>query len=194
MGLFTKKYTDSEILQAILNGKDEKVLGALYKEVLPLVVGYVTKNQGSVDEAKDIFQDAVIRFYKSVKTGAFQEKCSISTFIFGISRNLWINYTKQKSRMVSDDEIQFAQDSANLEENLVSEEKVSVVNKLLDMLGEQCQQLLRYTVYDGLSMREVVALMGFSSEDVAKTYNYRCKQKMLKLVKKRPEVMLLFER
>ena len=194
MGLFTKKYTDSEILEAILKGKDEKVLAYLYKEVLPLVIGYVTKNQGSTDEAKDIFQDAVIRFYKSVKTGAFQEKCSISTFIFGISRNLWINYTKQKSRMVSDDKIQFAQDSANLEEDLVSEEKVSVVNKLLEMLGEQCQQLLRYTVYDGLSMREVVALMGFSSEDVAKTYNYRCKQKMLKLVKERPEVMLLFER
>lgn len=194
MGLFTKKYTDSEILQAILNGKDEKVLGAVYKEVLPLVVGYVTKNQGSIDEAKDIFQDAVIRFYKSVKTGAFQEKCSISTFIFGISRNLWINYAKQKSRMVSDDEIQFAQDSANLEEDLVSEEKVNVVNKLLEMLGDPCQQLLRYTVYDGLSMREVVALMGFSSEDVAKTYNYRCKQKMLKLVKERPEIMLLFER
>ena len=194
MGLFSKKYTDNEILQAILNGKDEKVLDCLYKDVLPLVIGYVTKNQGSMDEAKDIFQDAVIRFYKSVKTGSFQEKCSISTFIFGISRNLWINYTKQKSRMVSDDEIQFAQDSANLEDDLVSEEKVSVVNKLLDMLGEQCQQLLRYTVYDGLSMREVVVLMGFSSEDVAKTYNYRCKQKMLKMVKERPEVMLLFER
>jgi RNA polymerase sigma factor (sigma-70 family) len=194
LGLFTKKYTDSEILHAILNGKDDKVLAYLYKEVLPLITAYITKNQGSVDEAKDIFQDAVIRFYKSVKTGAFQEKCSISTFIFGISRNLWINYTKQKSRMVSDDKIRFAQDSANLEEDLVSEEKVNVVNKLLEMLGEQCHQLLRYTVYDGLSMREVVALMGFSSEDVAKTYNYRCKQKMLKLVKERPEVMLLFER
>ena len=194
MGLFTKKYTDTEILQAILKGKDEKVLGNLYKEALPMVITYVTKNQGSVDEAKDIFQDAVIRFYKSVKSGAFQEKCSINTFIFGISRNLWINYTKQKSRMVSDDTIKFEQDSANLEEDLVSEEKVNILNKLLDLLGEKCQKLLRYTVYDGLSMREIVTLMGFSSEDVAKTNNYRCRQKMLKLVKERPEVMLLFER
>lgn len=192
MALLKGKYTDIEIIKSILSGQDDRVLGHLYKEVLPMIKSYILKNQGTEDEAKDIFQDAVIRFYQSVKTGKFQEKCSISTFLFGISRNLWINTTKRKSRMVGEEPSEFVQDSVNLMEQIITEEKVTAVNQLLGKLGENCERLLRYSVYEDLSMREIAKKMGYSSEEVAKTYNYRCKQKLLQLVQVRPDLMQLF--
>ena len=192
--VFFKKYSDEEILQGILEGKDDKVLAYLYKETLPMVKKYILNNQGSLDEAKDVFQDAVIRFYNAVKTGTFKEKCSVSSFVFGISKNLWINAAKRKERFTGHTESEFVQDSVNLLEDIISEEKILAVNQLLDKVGNTCAQLLRYSVYDNLSMREICEKMGFRSEDVAKTNNYRCKQKMMKLVEVNPELLILFNR
>jgi len=55
-------YSDKAILEAIRNGEDG-VLMHLYKQVLPKIKNYILKNNGSEDDAKDIFQDAVVIFY-----------------------------------------------------------------------------------------------------------------------------------
>ncbi|MBY0427016.1 MAG: RNA polymerase sigma factor, partial [Cytophagales bacterium] len=182
-----------EIIEGIQSGRDDKVLAYLYKETLPMVRNFVMKNQGSEEEANDIFQDAVIRFYHAVKKGAFQEKCSVSTFIFGIGRNLWINAVKRKGRQMEDTSSEFIQDSVDLLSNIISDEKVKAVNELLGKIGENCAQLLKYSIYEELSMREICQRMGFSSEDVAKTNNYRCKQKLIKLVDGDRNLMTLFD-
>lgn len=193
MRVFFKKYSDAEIIEGILSGRDDKVLAFLYKESLPVVRNFILKNQGTAEEANDIFQDAVIRFYNAVKRGTFQEKCSISTFIFGISKNLWINAVKRKGRQMEDDGAEFVQDSVDIMANIISNEKVKAVNELLGKIGETCAQLLKYSIYEDLSMREICQKMGFSSEDVAKTNNYRCKQKLIKLVDGDRNLMTLFD-
>jgi RNA polymerase sigma factor (sigma-70 family) len=189
-----RKYSDLDILNAIQKGQDEKVLSFLYSDVLPKVKGYIIKSQGTIDEAKDIFQDAVIRFYDVVKEGKFEGKSSISTYIFAISKNLWINSMKKKNKYIHEEQSEIRDSSTNLLEDMISQEKVDAVNNLLKQVGEGCEQLLKYSIYDNLSMKEICEKMGYSSENVAKTYNYRCKQKLMQLVEGNPYIMNLFER
>ncbi|MBX9851255.1 MAG: RNA polymerase sigma factor [Cytophagaceae bacterium] len=187
-----QKYSDRDILNAIEKGQDEKVLSFLYSDVLPKVKGFILKNQGSVDEAKDIFQDGVIRFYDVVKEGKFEGKSSISTYIFAISKNLWINHMKKKNRYISEEPVDFKDDSVNLLDDLISQERVNAIDAILKQLGEGCEQLLKYSIYDNLSMKEICEKMGYSSENVAKTYNYRCKQKLIQLVSDNQTILNLF--
>ena len=60
------EYSDNEILKAIKNQQDDKVLNNLYDSVLPKVKRYICSNSGNEEEAYDIFQDAVLIFYKQV--------------------------------------------------------------------------------------------------------------------------------
>ena len=61
------KYSDEVIIDSIKKGTDREVLKYLYKEVLPKVKSYVRKNQGSSDEAFDVFQDAIVAVVRDVQ-------------------------------------------------------------------------------------------------------------------------------
>jgi RNA polymerase sigma factor (sigma-70 family) len=194
--LFKKGYTDKEILDAITleEGSENKVLSFLYKESLPTIRKYILNNQGSVDEANDVFQDAVIRFYNSVKQGRFKGNCSVKTFLFGISKNLWINCQRKRGKMISDIELVNLEDEIDIEEKLITSEKIKAVTTLLGSIGERCEKLLKYSIYDNLSMKEIAQKMGYPNEDVVKSTNYRCKQKLLQLINENNHLKQLFDK
>jgi RNA polymerase sigma factor (sigma-70 family) len=175
-------HSDNEILEAIGKG-DDRALEHLYKQVLPKVKNYVARNGGSNEDARDIFQDAVVVFYKYVKTGKFNGQQNIAGFIFSVSRNLWINSAKRKSKMVMLNESLLNNVTENFADELLSKEREQYIVKLFSALGESCKQILLYSIYDKFSMKEIKEKMGFTSENVAKTKNYKCKQRLMKLVK-----------
>lgn len=182
-------YSDKEVLEAIRNGNDDQVLKYLYKELLPRVKKYIVTNSGDENDAKDIFQDAVVVFYKYVKTGKFDERNEIGAFIYSVSRNLWINLAKKRNRNVAltdqTPEIEF---QGNADEELISQEREAYVVNMFSKLGETCKNLLIFITFNKLSMKELAEKMGFSSENVAKTKHYKCKQRLIELVKENESV------
>ncbi|HEY1009614.1 MAG TPA: sigma-70 family RNA polymerase sigma factor, partial [Daejeonella sp.] len=59
---------DSEVIFGILNGSKE-TLNRLYKSYFPMILQMIVSNNGNEDDAKDIFQEAVIVLYSKVKSG-----------------------------------------------------------------------------------------------------------------------------
>lgn len=187
------QYTDNELISALKNGNDDLVLSFLYKEVWPKVKHYIKSNKGNEDEAKDIFQDAVIIFYKKAKQDTLPENVNITAYVCLISKNLWINRIKKLNKSIeltNEDQVEPAEDFLS---NIITEEKKNALQSLLSQIGDECQKLLKYSVYDSLSMKEICKLMGYSSENVAKTYNYRCKQKLIQLVMKNKSMISLLK-
>jgi RNA polymerase sigma factor (sigma-70 family) len=184
--------SDQELIAAIKNGNTKEALSLLYKEVLPLVINYVHRNGGNQEEAKDLFQDAILIFYKRLKKNEMEEEVkNVTGFIFHICKNLWINRVKKKSRFQFLIESKDYDAGKNFLDELMSEERKSAVLRCFSELGEDCKQLLKLSVFDKLSMNEISKRLGYSNENVAKTYNYRCKQKLLQIVKKYKDVVSL---
>lgn len=189
------KNPDVEVIMALKKGDDNAVLAFLYKKVYPKVRHYITSNKGSEDEAKDIFQDAVVIFYRKIKLNEIPDTTNVTAYICTVSKNLWLNSLRKTSRIVKMDASEdLFQTDEDLLGGLITEEKSNAIENLLAEIGKECQKLLKYSVYDNLSMKEIAALMGFSSEGVAKTYNYRCKQKLIKLVQGNKEIETLLKR
>lgn len=180
---------DSQIIEAIKEGRDDKALNNLYTDVYPKVESFIVKNGGDEDEAADIFQDAVLIFYKQVKKEKFKEDNPISGFIFTVSRNLWYNRIKKKNRNnhLSEYEYELPNDK-NVMDDLLTEERENKINQLLSYMEEKCRNILIYSIFHKFSMKEISKKMGFTSEDVAKTKNYKCKKKLMKVLQKHPDL------
>jgi RNA polymerase sigma factor (sigma-70 family) len=184
------KYTDQEIITHIKKGKSDRVLKFLYQTVQVKISNWILNNNGSEEEAQDIFQDAVVAFYKYVLAGKYDESKSVQGFIFSIGRNLWINRAKQLNKQVSAP-TDFAETEIE-EDNILTQtmdaERSAKMEQLLNQLGERCKQLLTYSIFYSMPMQEISEIMGFSNANAAKTKNYKCKQRLMKIINDNQQV------
>lgn len=61
----------------------------------------IINNNGSSDDAKDIFQEAMIVLYEKVRSGTFELNCQIKTYIYSVSKRLWLKRLQQLNRYSS---------------------------------------------------------------------------------------------
>ena len=176
-------YSKQEIVQNIKNRKDREVLDWMYKTIYPKVNKYIMSHNGSSEDSKDIFQEAVLTFYNLVVDDKVDKIDDVQAFLMVVSRNKWINKAKKQQREVKYEEIENEPDLQNSPLiTMIMNEKWKAFQHVFDQLGEKCKELLTFSVYEKCSMEEIVVKMGFLNADAAKTANYRCKQKMIKYV------------
>lgn len=173
-----KQFSDQEIVQAIREGNDTKVIDSLYAKVLPTVKKHVCNNGGSVEDAFDIFQDALMVFYKLVVTEKYDgEKYKVHGFVFAISKNLWINLIKKRinstkrEKLVANEELE-----PSILENLIDSERKSTLDQVFQSMGEKCTEILTMFFYHRFSLKEIAQKLGDMSEDAVKVKSHRCKK------------------
>lgn len=169
---------DSEVLARIIKG-DEKALDFLYKKYYRMMTKLVIMNSGTEDEARDIYQDALVVFWEKARKGNLVLTSKISTFIYSICLNLWRKELERKSRLSSEekDDVEFIQ--------IERKERIQIIRSCIDELGDTCKRILMYYYFDGLSMNEIAEKMGYANNDTAKTKKYKCKKKLDELVKEK---------
>jgi RNA polymerase sigma factor (sigma-70 family) len=184
-------YTDSEILAAIRDGNDKNAIKSLYDSVLPNVEYFVCSNSGSHEDAFDVFQDALIVFYKQVASGNFDvAKYKIHGFVYTISKNLWINVAKKKGRAIKWEREQNKHEhESSFLEKVVDDERTMTLEKLFNSMDPKCVQLLTMSIYNKLSMREIAEKLGAVSEDTVKVQCHRCRKKLSELVKQNSSLL-----
>ncbi len=167
---------DSEILEKIRKG-DESALDYLYKKNFKMMTKLVINNNGTEDEAKDIYQEALIVFWQKVISGNLTLSSKISTFLYSICQNLWRKELERKSRMSNEEK------DTEEELDFDQQERIEIVNRCINQLGETCRRILTYYYFDSLSMHDIADLLGFANADTAKTKKYKCKKELDELIK-----------
>jgi RNA polymerase sigma factor (sigma-70 family) len=174
------KASDSKIIEAILQGKDENAIGILYQESFRKIRDFIRKNSGSQEDAEDIFQDTVLILYKQIKMGKFNQELELGGFLYTVARNLWINKAKKDQHAVP--LLEGFQHASREPLPLLSKEREDFIHYVFGRVGDRCKQLLTLTVYFDHTMKEVCDKMGFPNENAAKTQHYKCKQKLIELM------------
>lgn len=188
------KFSKEHIIEGIKKGKDREVLTEMYRVIYPKVYRYVTGNKGSEDDSKDVFQEAVLVFYRQVVDGKTDRITDITGFVIAVSRNIWINKAKRMRKEVEADMLEYYDGGdPNPLIQLLMGEKWSAYRKLFELVGEKCRELLTYSVYEKLSMEEIAVKMNLPNANAAKTQNYRCKQKLIDIVSSNKELTSLLK-
>ena len=67
----------------------EAKLLALYKDTFPMVARFVSRRGGNFDQAKDVFQDALIIWYEKAECSR-EPIVSDKAYLFGVAKYLWL--------------------------------------------------------------------------------------------------------
>ena len=169
---------DREILDKIAKG-DESALKYLYKKYYRMMTKLVISNNGSEDEAKDIYQDALIVFWQKVIGGQLVLTSRISTYLYSVCLNLWRKELDRKNRLSHEekDEVQFIDNDR--------EEREKIIHECINELGDTCKRILTYYYFEKISMKDIAEKLDFANTDTAKTKKYKCKKRLDQLVKQK---------
>lgn len=184
--------TDKELLQLINGSKAqrEKALGAIYRSNKEKVCSYILGNNGNREEAKDIFQEAVIAFYENVRDGKFKGESAIGTYLYSIAKFKWLNQIKKNQiRTGHHEKAPREEFSESPLATILEDEKKKRVLDVLEHLGSACQKLLVESIYHNASMKEIVASGGYSSEQIVRNKKYKCLQKLKELINAKPALV-----
>jgi len=179
--------TDDELLTGLANGSDH-ALTQLYRRYFPMVLHLVTTNSGTDDDAKDIYQEALVVLYEKVRSGSLELHCQLKTYLYSVCRRLWLKQLTQQSRyMVRDvDAAATDQQAVNqLDDDLTDHEErnrqFDLMADSLDRLGEPCRTLLDDFYIQHLSMQDITEKFGYTNADNAKTQKYKCLMRLKRL-------------
>jgi RNA polymerase sigma factor (sigma-70 family) len=167
---------EKELFDRICKG-DEKALEFIYKKYYRMMTKLVITNSGTEDEARDVYQDALVVFWQKARSGNLVLTSKISTYVYSICQNLWRKELDRKKRLSNEEK----DSSESLD--LDGPEREKIIARCMEQLGETCRKVLTYYYFDEMSMQEIADKLGFANTDTAKTKKYKCKQKLDELVK-----------
>jgi RNA polymerase sigma factor (sigma-70 family) len=163
---------------------DEKSVEEIYKYNYNLIQALIVNNSGTTDDAKDIFQEAMMVLYEKARSGNFELNCQIRTYLYSVSKRLWLKKLQQSNRFVKDfgDE---GMGNVPVEEDLEDHDEKDAVYEMMHQsfhqLGEPCKSLLEAFYFQKKTMQDIANSFGYTNSENAKTQKYKCLMRLKKI-------------
>ncbi len=158
----TKELTDNELVSRFISGEDDAIEAIIcrYKNKLFTYINLTVKNQHL---AEDIFQDTFVKVIKSLQEGKYQDNGKLLSWIMRIAHNLIIDHFRREKQinMRSNDDFEMdifnspRYSEATIEQELVNNQVMSDVRKLIDQLPPDQKEIILLRHYGGLSFKEI---------------------------------------
>ena len=143
----------------------------------------------SPDEARDVYQEAFLKVFKSLHS--FRFDCSFHTWLYRIVTNICLDHLrrrkvrKEESTVVDTEEgavdraiqVEERNPSGNPERQLWNRELGAQIGAALDALTPRERTVFELRHYEGLRLRAIGEIIG-TSEEAAKNCLFRATQKM----------------
>ncbi len=175
-------YSEKVLLQGLARN-DKKAVETIYKDNYTSIQSLIINNNGTADDAKDIFQEAMIVLYEKARSGSFELNCLIKTYLYSVARRLWLKRLQQSSRYNGDighaEAIVPVED--DIEEHARRDREFEMMNKAISSLGEPCKSLLEAFYLQKKNMQEIASGFGYTNAENAKTQKYKCLMRLKKI-------------
>lgn len=177
-----KQESNEKTLLQGLAHNDKKAVEAIYRENYNMVQSLIISNNGSSDDAKDIFQEAMIVLYEKARSGTFELSCQIKTYIYSVCRRLWLKRLQQTNRYTEVGNLEsIVAVEDDVEEHIRRNAEFEMMDKAIGSLGEPCKSLLEAFYLQKKSMQDIAAGFGYTNAENAKTQKYKCLIRLKKI-------------
>lgn len=166
-----------------LVSNDRIAIEQIYRENFPSIQAFILKNNGFADDAKDIFQEAMIILYQKAKLESFVLTCQIKTYLYSVCRRLWLKKLQRENRYnhVTD----LLKETVTVDDEIEVHEKrnaeMTLMEKALSRLGEPCKGILEAFYIQKKTMPEIAEAFQYTNADNAKTQKYKCLNRLKKI-------------
>ncbi|HEY0434911.1 MAG TPA: sigma-70 family RNA polymerase sigma factor [Chitinophagaceae bacterium] len=178
-----KADTNEKALLQGLSRNDRKAIEVIYRDNFNSIQALIINNNGSAEDAKDVFQEAMIVLYEKVRSGSFELTCLIRTYLYSVSRRIWLKRLQQMSRFPSN--LDSVQETVAVEDDLEENERIHTefhaMDKAIASLGEPCKSLLEAYYLEKKSMTDIALSFGYTNAENAKNQKYKCLVRLKKI-------------
>ncbi len=167
--------TDQEFIDGIKR-EDKKIECRFYALHYPMVEKMILQNNGSPEDAKDIYQDAIVTvFFKIKKEALDQRTASLKTYVYSVARNKWLYHLRENRKvamialtdtyheLVEDNELKFEE-----------EEKHKKAAQALEMINELCVKIIKAFYFEKMTMAKMASKFGYKDENSMKKRKSLC--------------------
>jgi len=177
-----KGVSNEQILLKALANNDSKAAETIYKENFNMVLAFIINNNGTYDEARDIFQEAMITLYQKAKSDSFVLTSQLKTYIYSVCRRLWLKRLQQIGKTATGVEhLESIAVEDDVEMHELRNAELGIMDRALNSLGEPCKSLLKAFYIEKKSMDQIALLFGYTNADNAKNQKYKCLMRLKKL-------------
>jgi RNA polymerase sigma factor (sigma-70 family) len=164
-------HADQRFIEA-LRQNDPHITREIYRNHADAARIWVTKNNGSVADAKDVFQEAVLAVYEKAMDTNFVLTCPLGALLHLIYSRKWIDRLRklkreatvrkvESERYVNDADPDALTLAAEVNE---SSERAGRLARAFAQLSELCQNMLRM-LGEGLTPKDVAEQLQMNSVD-----------------------------
>ncbi len=140
---------------------DSEAVRFMYKKFLPDVIAFITKIGGSEEDARDVFQEAIMALFKQAKANKLELRADLKTYLLAICKNQWFKSIRKNSKI---DALIPDFDPSDLDQDL---------NKALEK-AEQYRLIYSHIKKMTPSNQAILTmhLQKYSTEEIAKALNF----------------------
>lgn len=162
---------------------ERKAIETIYREHYNLVQAMVVKNNGTAEDAKDVFQEAMIVLYEKAKQENFTLHCQLGTFLYSICRRLWLKKLLQQSRLMvaEESDVELASVEEEVEDHERRNTEYTMMEQAINTIGEPCKSLLEAFYLQKRNMQDIAGSFGYTNAENAKNQKYKCLMRLKKL-------------
>ncbi len=192
-----KLFTDSSLIQALCSeANPDEAIRHLYRTQYQMTEAFIRQNSGTTEDAEDIFQEVVLIFIEILRNNKFRGESSVSTFLYALTRNTWLNELKKRGKSKLRDEIfEKSKDKEMMDVShfIVNRETKSQLMQLVEQLGENCKKILVAFYFDNLAMKEILQRLDYENEQVVRNKKYKCLKQLEQIIAKKPGLAKTFK-
>lgn len=158
---------------------------SVYTSCFPMIRSMIFKNSGSIDDARDIFQDAIIVLFQNSSREKFELNVGTCTYLYSIARNKWLKHIRDHGKKTGLDGTDELADENMLVDDDEQKQRQRLLIKHLGNMGEKCQNIVKL-YFEGIPGEQIAKDLGFSSYEYYRVAKNRCIESLKKLIQSDP--------
>lgn len=169
----------------MLNGllvSDTSAIQKIYNDSLPSIILSIKNMNGSEEDARDVFQEALIALFNRIRSQDFELTCKLSSYLKVICKNLFYKKLRDNKNTIelTTEEKEISLDKTILDE-LLTAERTKLFYSYLNQLDEKCFKILK-AFFNKTPLKEIANSLN-TSEGYIKKRKFLCKEKLIKNIK-----------
>ena len=182
-----KLHKDNELIKGI-QYQDDWILESMYDDYFPIIKNFVLQNSGDKHDAHDVFQEGIIIVYRKIMNGKLELTSSFSTYFYAVCKNIWFKQLFNRKDYI--DKLAMFNDYENIPHVNIEEyelqEEYKLYQSYFSKLHKDCRKLLRLFMKK-ISLKDIANKMGIKSVQYAKRKKFKCKEQLVRNIRKDPK-------
>ncbi len=181
----SQKERDQNLLKKLLDTDGRSGI-EFYTRFFPKVLSYIHTHGGNEQNARDVFQTAILLLMVQAQKEDFVIKSTLEGYFFTICKNVWRKEQKtSKNRVTNDEVIHLISEERELAVTAVEQERWQLYKEKFSELSENCRKVLEQS-FKKISNTKIAELLGYASENVVRQRIFKCKTRLVKAIQSDP--------